>query len=52
MSSPANLDNAQAISARSSAAAGTKNTAALPCNASLHIGFFFDGFGRNLEDDL
>ncbi|MDI3353165.1 DUF2235 domain-containing protein [Pseudomonas sp. UYIF39] len=52
MSSPANLDNAQAISARSSAAAGTKNTAALPCNASLHIGFFFDGFSRNLEDDL
>lgn len=50
--SNAHLDRAQAISARASLGVGKGSTAVMPCGATLHIGFFFDGFGRNLEDDL
>ncbi|MGE8358758.1 hypothetical protein [Pseudomonas sp.] len=50
--SKANIDRAQAISARASADTCGDKPAALPCGAVLHIGFFFDGFGRNLEEDL
>ncbi|MNZ41360.1 hypothetical protein D3C78_589080 [compost metagenome] len=50
--SMANLDRAQAISARASSEACGNKTAVLPCGAALYIGFFFDGFGRNLEQDL
>lgn len=50
--SMANLDRAQAISSRASCQASNGKTAVLPCQATLHIGFFFDGFGRNLEEDL
>lgn len=50
--SNASLERAQAISARASQGVGTGSTAVLPCAAPLHIGFFFDGFGRNLEEDL
>ncbi|WP_457789041.1 hypothetical protein [Pseudomonas sp. PL-6] len=50
--SNANLDRAQAISTRASQGVGNGKTAVLPCGATLHIGFFFDGFGRNLEEDL
>jgi len=48
----ANLDRAQAISSRASCQASNGRTAVLPCQATLHIGFFFDGFGRNLKQDL
>lgn len=50
--SKANFDRAQAISARASGDAGGEKTTALSCGATLHMGFFFDGFGRNLEEDL
>ncbi|MGB4074000.1 hypothetical protein [Pseudomonas sp.] len=52
MSAPANLDRAEAISARVSSDACKGKTAVLPCGATLHIGCFFDGFARNLEQDL
>lgn len=52
MSGLANLDRAEAISARASSDACEGKTAVLPCGATLHVGFFFDGFGRNLEQDL
>ncbi len=52
MSGPANLDRAQAISARATSERCGKKTAVLPCGATLYMGFFFDGFGRNLEQDL
>lgn len=52
MSVLANLDRAESISARASSDACKGKTAVLPCGATLHVGFFFDGFGRNLEQDL
>jgi len=51
MSASDNLDRAQAISARASCVDANK-AAVLPCGSSLYIGCFFDGFGRNLEEDL
>lgn len=42
------LLQAQAISARCRVPA----TVASICGRTLHIGFFFDGFARNLEEDL
>lgn len=44
------LDRAQALSARVGGDGG--KSPAAPCGATLHIGFFFDGFARNLEQDL
>lgn len=41
------LLQAQAISARC-----RTSDSAPTCGRTLHIGFFFDGFARNLEDDL
>ncbi|WP_421682950.1 hypothetical protein HKW98_18480 [Stutzerimonas urumqiensis] len=43
------LDRAQAIAARSGGTAGKTTTAS--CGRTLHMGFFFDGFARNLEHD-
>ncbi len=51
MSNP-NFDRAEAISTRASCQAIPGRTAVLPCEAILHTGFFFDGFARNLEQDL
>lgn len=50
--STANLDRAQAISSRATSGHCDAKTAVLPCRATLSMGFFFDGFGRNLEQDL
>lgn len=52
MSEPKNLCDAQAISSRLSSSTGLKKSSTLPCEATLHVGFFFDGVSRNLEDDL
>lgn len=53
MTNDALLDQAIAISTRSClAAAGLEKMPTLPCRATLEIGFFFDGFGHNLEEDL
>jgi hypothetical protein len=52
MSGPANLDRAEAISARASSDVCKGKTAVLSCGATLHVGFFFDGFSRNLQQDL
>lgn len=41
------LEVGQAVSARSHTPAPP-----LACGRTLHFGFFFDGFGRNLEEDL
>ncbi|WP_177433366.1 DUF2235 domain-containing protein [Pseudomonas sp. Sample_14] len=46
-----NLDRAQSISAKTCLNA-TERKSVLPCEATLYIGFFFDGFGRNLVEDL
>ncbi|WP_081232260.1 phospholipase effector Tle1 domain-containing protein [Pseudomonas chlororaphis] len=47
-----NLDHAQAICSSASAGVQNKKNSVLPCSATLHIGFFFDGFGHNLEHDI
>lgn len=52
MSGLANLDRAEAISARASSDVCKGKTAVLSCGATLHVGFFFDGFSRNLQQDL
>lgn len=52
MSAPRNFEQAQAISVRSGSKTTEQKTAILPCEAAFKIGFFFDGFGRNLEEDL
>lgn len=52
MSAPKNLCDAQAISLRANKAAGGKKSSVLPCEGILHVGFFFDGVSRNLEEDL
>ncbi|WP_440972591.1 hypothetical protein [Pseudomonas koreensis] len=52
MSAPKNLCDVQGISARSSIAAEGKKSSVLPCEGTLHVGYFFDGVSRNLEDDL
>ncbi len=43
------LDKAQAIAARGRSAAD--KSAIAPCGRTLHLGFFFDGFARDLEKD-
>lgn len=43
------LDKAQAIAARSRSSTG--KGAVAPCGRTLHLGFFFDGFARDLEKD-
>ena len=43
------LDKAQAIAARSGSATG--KSAVASCGRTLHLGFFFDGFARDLEKD-
>ncbi|MCY1513845.1 hypothetical protein D9M68_483630 [compost metagenome] len=52
MSTPTHLDLAEAMSTRACQEAGTGKTAVLPCGATLHVGCFFDGFARDLEQDL
>lgn len=52
MSTPAGLNRAQSISAKSNTCKADAKNSALPCDSALRIGFFFDGFGRNLKDDL
>ncbi|WP_085603866.1 MULTISPECIES: DUF2235 domain-containing protein [unclassified Pseudomonas] len=52
MSTPKNLSDAQAISARSNTDTAGKKSSVLPCEGTLHVGFFFDGVSRNLEKDL
>jgi hypothetical protein len=52
MSTPAGLNRAQSISANSNTCESDAKNSALPCDSALRIGFFFDGFGRNLKNDL
>ncbi|MCP1488412.1 hypothetical protein J3D48_004725 [Pseudomonas fluorescens] len=52
MSEPKKLCDAQAISARTKTVAEGKKSSVLPCEGTLHVGYFFDGVSRNLEDDL
>lgn len=40
MSEPKNLCDAQAISSRLSSSTGLKKSSTLPCEATLHVGFF------------
>ncbi|WP_322847093.1 DUF2235 domain-containing protein [Pseudomonas sp. B33.4] len=52
MTETKNLDRAQSVSTRASTCAGKEKKSVLPCETTLHLSFFFDGFGRNLISDL
>ena len=52
MSGTDNLDRAQSISTKASACEAGQKKSVLPCETTLHLSFFFDGFGRNLISDL
>jgi hypothetical protein len=52
MSTTNNLDRAQSVSTKASSCAGDQKKAVLPCETTLQLSFFFDGFGRNLASDL
>ncbi|SDU32453.1 MULTISPECIES: phospholipase effector Tle1 domain-containing protein [Pseudomonas fluorescens group] len=52
MTSITNLDRAQSVSSKTCANKGTEKNPVLPCESTLHVGFFFDGFSRNLMDDI
>ncbi|EZP33549.1 phospholipase effector Tle1 domain-containing protein [Pseudomonas sp. RIT288] len=46
-----NLDRAQSVSTKASTCAGDQKKSVLPCESTLYLSFFFDGFGRNLIAD-
>lgn len=52
MSGTNNLDRAQSISTKATACEAGQKKSVLPCETTLHLSFFFDGFGRNLISDL
>ncbi|WP_445178470.1 hypothetical protein [Pseudomonas sp. McL0111] len=52
MSTTTNFNRAEAISTKSNIFRGDAKTPVLPCDSTLHLGFFFDGFGRSLKEDL
>lgn len=52
MSTPAGLNRAESISTNSNTCKNELKKSVLPCDSALRIGFFFDGYGRNLKEDL
>jgi hypothetical protein len=52
MSTPQHLDRAEAISTKTNSCTSAEKNPVLPCEATLRVGFFFDGFGRNMKSDL
>ncbi|WJK07151.1 phospholipase effector Tle1 domain-containing protein [Pseudomonas fluorescens] len=52
MTDTPSLDRAQSASAKACASSDSGKNSVLPCESTLHVGFFFDGFSRNLIDDL
>jgi hypothetical protein len=52
MSGKPNLDRAQSVSTKACASTEGQKNAVLPCESTLHIAFFFDGFGRNSIEDI
>ena len=48
---PADQTSPKVISAMAAAANSQKRAEALSCQADIHMGFFFDGFGRNRDVD-
>ncbi|MDH2081101.1 phospholipase effector Tle1 domain-containing protein [Pseudomonas atacamensis] len=52
MSGNSNLDRAQTVSTKACAVTDGQKKSVLPCESTLHISFFFDGFGRNSVNDI
>lgn len=52
MSGNPNLSRAQSVSTKACVGTDGQKKTVLPCETTLHISFFFDGFGRNSVNDL